>query len=129
MDLGFPPLAGSSLLVVDVDKVVNGLAQLFWRSEAGAFESTAAQDGEPAFNLVKPTGARWGEMKMDVLVACQPTVVLRFVGAEIVQNYVNGSGGRTISHHLVNEVQKLAAAAALVVTGSNCPGNNVESGK
>ena len=79
--------------------------------------------------LSRPTGARWSEMKLDVFVSCQPTVMLRLVSVEIVQDYMNGSGGWAVSQHIVHEVKKLAAAAALVVTGFDCSGNNVESGK
>ena len=52
-------------------------------------ERLAAQNTEPAFNLVKPRSVGWRKMKMDIGMALEPAVVLRFVGIEIVEDDMN----------------------------------------
>jgi hypothetical protein len=62
---------------------------LFDIDKAGSLERLAAQNAQPAFNLVEPPSVGWGKVKMDVGMALEPAVVLGFVGIEIVENDMN----------------------------------------
>ena len=83
---GFGPVKRHGVLIVTVDEIINGLAQLLGRDETGPAERGAHQDTEPAFDLVQPTGTTGREVEVHVGMACQPAVVVGFVGTEVVQN-------------------------------------------
>ena len=84
VDLDFFPFKGRRPWVVDLDKFVNGLAQLPDRSEAGSLEGTAAENAEPDFNLIEPAGPSRGEMKMHLRMPSQPTILLGFVDVKVI---------------------------------------------
>src|SRR5271165_1301766 len=86
------PLEGVSVLIVWGDERIDLLAHLSWGGEAGAGQGVTGEDGEPDFDLVEPGCVGWGEVKMDVLLARQPTIVFRLMGIQIVQDDVGSPG-------------------------------------
>src|SRR6201993_775791 len=114
------------LLIVCADEGVDLVAQLAWRGEAGPGQGLAGEDGEPDFNLIEPGGVGRREVKMDVLVACQPAIVFGLMGVQIVENDMNlavGIGGDDAVH----EIQELDAATAPVMAGFDQTGGHFES--
>ena len=53
-DFSLVPFEGSGLFIVCGDEVIDRFAQLFDIDKAGSLERLAAQNAEPAFNLIKP---------------------------------------------------------------------------
>jgi len=53
-DFSLVPLEGSGLFIVCGDEVIDRFTQLFDIDKAGSLERLAAQNAEPAFNLIKP---------------------------------------------------------------------------
>ena len=82
------PLEGSGLGVVDLDEVIDGLADLTRVGEARSFQDGPCHDAEPDLDLIEPTGVRGGEVEMDVGIPLEPTVVLGFVSVEVVEDDV-----------------------------------------
>ena len=64
-NLAFRPLEGRGGFVVGSYESVDRLAHLLGRGEACPAQSAPAQDTEPAFNLIEPTGVRGRELQMD----------------------------------------------------------------
>jgi hypothetical protein len=67
-NLALGPLERRRPLVVGCDESVNGLPDLLRGSEADPAQGPAAQDAEPALDLIEPTGVRRGKVKMHVAV-------------------------------------------------------------
>ena len=59
------------------------------RGEAGRAKRLSAQDAKPNFHLVEPGSVRGREMKMNVGMRGQPTILPGFVSVQIVQNHVD----------------------------------------
>jgi hypothetical protein len=78
LDFTLVPFKGSCLFIVCLDEVIDRLAQLFDIDEASSLERLAAQNAEPAFNLIKPGSVRWRKVQMHVGMALEPAVVLGF---------------------------------------------------
>ena len=86
-NLAFRPLEGRGGFVVCGYEAVDRPSHLLRRGEACPSQSATTQDAEPAFNLIEPTGVGRREVLMDRAMLRQPTVMLRFVGIEIVHLY------------------------------------------
>jgi hypothetical protein len=86
------PLEGVSGLVIGVDKGVDLIAHLAWRSETRAGQSFGGENGEPDLDLIEPGGMGRRKMEMDVLVPRQPAVVFGLVGT-----LLHGSAARAKS--------------------------------
>ena len=114
-NLAFRPLEGRSGFVVRGYESVDRLSHLLGRGETYPSQSAATQDAEPAFNLIEPTGVGRREVEMDRAMARQPTVMLRFVGIEIVHPHVQFPA-RIECDHLVHEGKKIAAQRAVEMT-------------
>ena len=111
-DIGLRPVKRRGVLVIAGNEIIDRLAQLFGRGEAGPAECAAHQDAEPALDLVEPTGVSGGEVKVHVRMAHQPAVVLGFVSTEVVQDDMDLPTG-VKSDNVVYEVQKLDAPPPL----------------
>src|SRR5271166_3147133 len=98
-NLAFRPLEGRSGFVVGSYESVDRLSHLLGRGETCPSQSATTQDAEPAFHLIEPTGVGRREVEMDRAMARQPTVMLRFVGIEIVHHRTTSSPAfiRTVS--------------------------------
>ena len=97
--------------------MIDRFAQLFDIDKAGSLERLAAQNAEPAFNLIKPRSVRWRKVKMHVGMALETAVVLGFVGVEIVENDVNFLFLAVGVDDPIHEIQELSAPPPFVVTG------------
>src|SRR6476660_3672437 len=130
MDFGFSPDEGRSVFIVAVDKGIDVLAQLFDRGEGGAAQRLSLQDGEPNLDLVEPGSPRWSEVKVDVLVTRQPTINLRLMGAEIVEDDMDDRVGVRIGgDDLVHERKEFDAPATLLVCHRDLAAGDLQSGK
>src|SRR5271157_3818996 len=108
-NLTFRPLEGRGGFVVCSYESVDRLSHLPGRGETYPSQSAATQDAEPAFNLIEPTGVGGGKVQMDRRMLSQPTVMLGFVGIEIVHHHVQFPA-RIECDHLVHEGKKIAAS-------------------
>ena len=54
MNHGLGPFEWCRLVVVGLDELINGVAQLFGRGKAHAPEGLLAQNAELAFHLIQP---------------------------------------------------------------------------
>ena len=86
-------IEGMGVVIVDDDEGVDLNRAPDAGSEAGARQGPAGEDGGPDFHFVEPGGVGRGEVKMDVVVACQPVVVFGLVSVEVVPDDVNFSAG------------------------------------
>lgn len=68
VNFSLAPLKRSGLLIIRFDKPVDSLPQLAGRGKTGSFESLAAEDTEPDFNLIQPTGM--GRCVMELHITC-----------------------------------------------------------
>ena len=124
MHLRFSPFEGSRLAIVVFDEFIDGMAQLSNTGKVGSSQSLAAQDTEPNLNLIEPGGVGWSEMKMDIGVSSQPTILFWLVAGKIIQNHVNfliEMSGQDSVHKL----EEFPAASAPVVAGLNLAAGNV----
>lgn len=121
------PLEGSSILVVNLDEVVNGASNLEWMRETGATKARPRKDAEPDFDLVQPGGVGRRVVQMDILMPSNPAIVLRLVGVEVVQDDVNLDIFGVVNDEIVHEVEKFPAPPPLVVPGLDLTGNHIES--
>ena len=92
----------------------------------GAGQGVAGEDGKPDFDLVEPGGVGRGEVKMDVLVTPQPTIVFGLMGVQVVQDDVNLPAWM-IDDDAVHEMQELDAPAAPVMAGFDEAGDHIQS--
>ena len=86
------------------------------------------QDREPDLDLIEPGGVGRGEVEMHIGVTLEPAVVLRLVGAKIIEDNMDGSMGIG-SDDRVHEVKELDAPAAALVGGHDFTGRHFERGK
>ena len=77
---------GCAVWESSLDEVINGLAQVSEGGHAQPSQGLTPQDAEPAFHLVEPGGMGRRVMKMDVGMLCQPAVMLRLMGIQVVQD-------------------------------------------
>ena len=117
----FGPFEGRSLVVVNLNEGVNGLAKFPRGGETAAAQCRAAQDPEPTLYLIEPGTVGRREVKVDLWVHLQPPVLLRLVRIKVVENDVNLFTG-VLGNNLVHEVEKLTSATAGVVRGGYLPG-------
>ena len=111
VDLGLGPSEGRGVLVVAIGEGINVLAQLLDGGEGGAVQRLSFENRKPDFDLVQPRGIRRGEVEMDILVTPQPTIDLRLMGAEIVEDDVNGGvASRKAGDNLVHELKEFRHA-------------------
>jgi len=80
------PAEGFGKPVVGSYEVIDALAYLLNRGKAGGSESRTAEDAEPDFDLVEPTGMGGREVEVDIGVASEPGIVFGFVGVEVVED-------------------------------------------
>ena len=90
MDLGLGPGKWGGIGVVGLDEGIDVLPELFDRGEGGAVQRLSFQDREPDFHLIEPGSPGRREVEMNVRVAPEPAVVLGFVGAEVVEDDMDG---------------------------------------
>jgi hypothetical protein len=110
----FRPFKGRGGLIVVGHKPIYRLAELDDGSKTRSPQGLAAQDAEPAFDLVEPRGMGRRVVKMGMGMPGLPTVVLRFVGTQIVHNDVQLAAGIS-GDDLIHEVQKFAPSTPRVV--------------
>src|SRR5208337_1697623 len=127
-NLTFRPLEGRGGLVVRGYEPVDRLSHLPGRGETYPSQSAPTQDAEPAFNLIEPTGVGRREVEMDGAMARQPTVVLRFVGIEIVHHHVQFPA-RIKCDYLVHEGKKIAASTPVSVSPLDLAGEHIQGGE
>src|SRR5260370_20969250 len=70
------PFERRGALVIAGHKAINGLPQLRYGGEAGTLQGLAAQDAEPALDLIEPGSVLGRVVKTDVGVTSPPAVVL-----------------------------------------------------
>ena len=128
MYLRFGPFEGSRVAIVAFDEFIDGMAQLSDTGKVGSSQGLAAQDTKPNLNLIEPGGVGWSEMKMDVGMSSQPTILFWLVAGKIIQNHMNFLIAMS-GQDSVHELEKFPATSAPVVTGLNLAAGNVESGK
>lgn len=80
------PLERPGLRIVAFDEVMNHLTELANRTEVGSAQGLSAENAEPVFDLIQPSGMGWSKVKVDVGVTGQPAVVFGFVRTQIVRN-------------------------------------------
>lgn len=130
MDFGFGPDERLGVLIVGFDEGIDVLSELFDRGEGGAMQRLSFQDGEPDFNLVEPRSPRGCEVEVNVRMTLEPSVVLGLVGAEVVENDMDGSVGVAIgSDDVVHEIEEFDATSTLFVRDGDFAGGHLESGK
>jgi hypothetical protein len=128
MHNSFSPFEGCRLSVVGGQEAIDGFPDLSGRGKAGPAQSLPRQNAEPYFHLVEPTGMGGGVVPVHVRVASLPTVPLRLMGAEVVENDVNFLPG-IIADQLVHEVQEVPASPAVVMTRFDLPGAHIQGCK
>ena len=114
MNQPFLPLEGSSLFVVHLGEVVDGLADLLGREEVSS-QGRASKDAEPDLHLVQPGSMGRREMEMDIGMRYAPEIDLGLVGGEVIEDDVD-LFARVVSDHFIHEAEELSAALALEVT-------------
>src|SRR5271166_4566031 len=127
-NLAFRPREGRGGLVVGSYESVDCLSNLLGRGETYPSQSATTQDAEPAFNLIEPTGVGRREVEMDRAMARQPTVMLGFVGIEIVHHHVQFPA-RIECDHLVHEGKKIAASTPVSVSAHDLAAEHIQSGE
>src|SRR5215467_4851974 len=71
-----------------------------------------------------------GEVEMDILVTPQPTIDLRLMGAEIVEDDVNGGVGlRKAGDDLVHELKEFDTPSTLLVGHRDLAGSDLKGGE
>ena len=124
MYLGFGPFEGSRVAIVVFDEFIDGLAKLSDTGKVGSLQGLAAQDAKPNLNLIEPGGMGGSEMKMDIGVSPQPTILFWLVAGKIIQNHmdflIEMSGQDS-----VQELEEFPATTAPVVAGLNLAAGNV----
>src|SRR5205814_9999756 len=101
------------------------LPELLDCGEGGAVQGLSFQDREPDLHLVKPGGPRRREMEMHVRMTLEPAIVVRLVGAEVVENDVDG-GVRVVSDDTVHKIEEFDAPPAIFVGGSDLASGHLE---
>jgi len=101
-DLPFRPFERYRLIVIDGDKVINGIPHLLRGSETNAAQGAPTENAEPTLDLIEPTGMRGRKVQAEVGMTCQPAIMLGLVGVEVVQQHMQLSAGIS-RHHLVHE--------------------------
>src|SRR5436190_11244088 len=114
--------------VVGCDEVIDVTAELARAGEAGPCQRLALQNGKPDFHLIHPGCVCGREMEMDVLVPGQPTIAFGLMGIEVVEDHVDLAAGM-FRYDAVHEVEKLHAAAALVMIALHQSGGQLQSRK
>src|SRR5271157_2216009 len=127
-NLAFRPLEGRSGFVVRGYESVDCLSNLLGRGETYPSQSATTQDAEPAFNLIEPTGVGGRKVQMDRRMLPQPTVMLGFVGIEIVHHYVQFPA-RIECDHLVHEAKKIAASTPVSVSARDLAAEHIQGGE
>src|SRR5271157_5391601 len=127
-NLAFRPLEGRGGLVVRGYEPVDRLPHLLGRGETYPSQGATTQDAEPAFDLIEPTGVGRREVEVDRAMVRQPTVMLRFVGIEIVHHYVQFPA-RIECDHPVHEGKKIAAATPVSVSARNLAAEHIQGGE
>src|SRR5215470_15367905 len=105
--------------------MVDRLSQLHYRGETGPLQGLAAQDTEPAFDLVKPRGMSGGVMKMNVGMTRSPTIMLGLMGIQIVYDHVQVQI-RIGGHQTVHKVQELPPTAARVMSRTHLAAQHLQ---
>ena len=113
-------------MVIDGYKLIDGLAQLLGRGEAGPLQGLTSQDAKPTLHLIQPRRIGGGVMKMDSGMAAQPAIGFGLMGIEVVQHHMQVAV-RMVRHDLVHEVQELASPTAGIVAGFHLSGGHVQS--
>src|SRR5260370_8322046 len=122
------PFERRRALVIAGHKAINGLPQLRYGGEAGTLQGLAAQDAEPALDLIEPGSVRGRVVKTDVGVTSPPAVVLGLMATQVVHNHMQlpaGVGG----HHAVHKIEKLPAPATMIMSGRDDPAEHLQSRK
>ena len=71
-----------------MEKVFNGIHELFDAAETGPLQGGPAQDAEPDFDLIEPLGV--GRREINMGMSFDPMMIgLQFVNAEIIENEVD----------------------------------------
>ena len=122
------PFKGSCRLIIDSHELINGLAQLQRRGEAGPLEGLRSQNAKPTLRLVQPGSIRRRVMEMDLAVTAQPAIRFRFVSIQVAQHPVQLAVG-IVGHNLVHETQEFPPATPRVVAGFHLAGGHVQSRK
>ena len=128
MDLGFGPGERFGVLIVGLDEAVDMGAQLSDGSERGASERLVGQDREPNLDLVEPGGTGWREVEVHIAMTGKPTVGLRLMSVEIVEDDMN-LPPRMLGHDPVHEVAELDTPTAAVMLGADLAAGNIERGE
>src|SRR5258705_10097039 len=103
---------------------------LSWLSELKEAPLSAlfGQDREPDLDLVEPRGTGRREVEAHVGMAREPTVVLRLVGVEIVEDDMD-LAARMGGNDAVHEVEELDPSPASVLPARHLAGGDVEGGE
>jgi hypothetical protein len=96
MDLGLAPGEGVGGLVVVLDEGIDVFPELRDAGEAGRFQGLAAEDREPALNLVEPGGVGWREMEVNVRFKSTTIRIFDPPPQGILRGLSPGSGRRMI---------------------------------
>ena len=114
MHITLGPLERRRVFVPRLGESVYGLTDLSGAGGTQVPQYGLCQDAEPDLNLVQPGSVRGRVVEVHRRMPSQPAVVLRFVGNEIVQHYVEFGLG-IVRYHSVHEVQELPAPLAPVM--------------
>src|SRR3990172_5380808 len=96
--------------------------------EASSAKGPPREDAEPYLDLVQPRGMGGRVVEVDVLVACQPPIVLGLVGVEVVEDHMDLAVA-AVGNHLVHELKELATSPALEVPGPHLAGGHLQGGE
>lgn len=128
VNLGCRPCEGFGFFVVAGDERIDLSPDPLRRSEACALQRTAAENGEPDFDLVHPGCLRGREVEVHVRMTRKPEVALRLVGPEIVEHDMDVPAGM-VCDNAVHEIEELEAAAPTVMARLDLAGGNIQGGK
>jgi hypothetical protein len=104
------------MFVTGSSKGVYRPANVFDRGGVESSKRLTGEDTEPYFNLIQPGSVGRNVMKMNTGVSCQPPVMFRLMGVEIIKNYMQFLV-RIKSYGLVHKVQELTTATMAIVAG------------
>ena len=74
--------------VIGSNEGINALADLLGAGETCPGQGLADQDTEPDLDLIEPRAVGRREMKVDVLMPCQPAILLGLVSVEVIEDDV-----------------------------------------
>ena len=126
--LGFLPDERLSGFVIAVHEGFDVGLEFGDGAEGSSGQRLSGEDREPDFHLIEPRRLRGREVEMNVGVAFEPTVILRLMGVEIVEDDMDFAASM-LGDDPVHEVEELDPAPPFIVPSRNLAARHIEGCK